>query len=271
MLCLSDTHCHLDFDVFDAEREVIIKQCQLRGIRRIIVPSTTVLQWSKTLSVCAQYPMLIPALGLHPQFASQHQTQDLQALATHCQQAGQPGGMQLLGEIGLDFYDRKLSEKQREQQIYFFTGQLKLARQYQFPVSIHARKAHYQIIALLKQYTPQRGFIHAFNGSMEEAKEYIKLGFKLGFGGAFCHPKAQKLRQLTTALPLSALVLETDAPDMLPWFARGEEKNSPLFINEIFGHLCANRREPVPQIARTLEENVNQILSYSASYTADRR
>ena len=236
-----DTHCHLDFPVFDDDRDVILKNCQDNNIDAIVVPGVNHKNWQRVISLSRQYEIIHPALGLHPCFLHEHQADDLDKLAQLCDTES----LVAIGEIGLDFYDNKRHKKPvdepdreidrnlvRDQQRHYFSEQLQIARQYQLPVLIHARKSHDEVIQYLKAAQLQPGIIHAFSGSYEQAREYLKLGFKLGFGGAYTYPKASKLRSLLLRLPLDAWVLETDAPDMSPVDHHGE-RNSPLYLTEI--------------------------------------
>lgn len=229
---LVDTHCHLDFPEFNDDRENIMTHCIEHGsISAIIVPGVCRKDWHRVLTLCEQYDCLHPALGLHPCFIQAHRPDDLTQLEQYCQQFLPVA----IGEIGLDYFILKGSDnapEQREQQIHYFHQQLQIASQFQLPVLIHARKSHDEIIRQLKTIQPLNGIIHAFSGSYEQAKEYLKLGFKLGFGGAFTYPKAHRLRALVTKLPIDAWVLETDAPDMAPVNHQGQH-NSPLFLSEI--------------------------------------
>ena len=125
-----------------------------------------------------------------------------------------------------------MNDPDRDRQRYYFSEQLQIAKQHQLPVLIHARKSHHEVIQQLKAVQPLKGIIHAYSGSYEQAREYLKLGFKLGFGGAYTYPKASKLRALVSRLPLDAWVLETDAPDMTPVRHHGE-RNSPQYLLEI--------------------------------------
>ncbi|WP_198265074.1 TatD family hydrolase [sulfur-oxidizing endosymbiont of Gigantopelta aegis] len=237
-----DSHCHLDFPAFDADRTHIIEACQALNFTAIVVPGVCRQDWQALLATCQENDLLAPALGLHPCFVTEHHRDDLDLLAQFCQ--SEP--IVALGEIGLDFFIFKNSmfknsifkskaeaqNHQKEKQLFYFSQQLDIAAQHQLPVLIHARKSHEQVIQQLKGNTSLRGIIHAFSGSYEQAKEYLKLGFKLGFGGAFTYPQATKLRSLVPRLPLEAWVLETDAPDMSPEKYHGQ-RNSPQYLTEI--------------------------------------
>jgi len=244
---LVDTHCHLDFEVFDADRVDILSACQKANITNIIIPSTTSEQWNKTLSICSEHHQLLPALGLHPYFIAQHNLQDLCVL----EQKATENRLVAIGEIGLDFYLPRLDRNKQQQ---FFEAQLFLAKKLSLPVIIHARKAHQQVIESLRRIKPKYGIIHAFNGSLQQAHEYIKLDFKLGFGGAFTNPRAHKLRALVTQLPISSMVLETDAPDMTPNFA-SNKRNSPENLPQIFQSFISLRDEQADYLEQQLYKN----------------
>ncbi len=240
---LIDTHCHLDFPVFDHDRELILNNCPKQDIGGIIVPGVCSKDWQKLLTLCRQNDLLYPALGLHPCFTEHHTDDDLSRLSQLCLNEESDTPLIAVGEIGLDYYilqkkvDASLS---KEQQQYFFSEQLNIAEQHQLPVLIHVRKSHEDVIRYLKEHPSLKGIIHAYSGSYEQAKEYIKLGFKLGFGGVFTYPNATKLRSLVSSLPIDAWVLETDAPDMSPLEHHGE-RNSPQYLSEIarvFIDLC---------------------------------
>ena len=263
---LIDSHCHLDFSVFDDDRSAIMHACREANIQSIIVPGVCRKDWQKILSLCYNDDMLYPALGLHPNFIDEHHANDLDELARllsvngakNAAESSEIQNLAAIGEIGLDFF---IKNTDRTIQIYYFSEQLKIASQYQLPVLIHARKSHDEVIKHLKENTSLKGIIHAYSGSYEQAKEYLKRGFKLGFGGAFTYPKATKLRSLVARLPIDAWVLETDAPDMSPMAHYGE-KNSPQYLLEIareFASLYDNKAE-FEQIMEQLQQNTRDVL-----------
>lgn len=253
---LTDTHCHLDFPEFDQDREYIIRQCLEQHISTIVVPGVSQKHWPRLLTICHQLDGLYPALGLHPCFLHDHQPSDLTLLAQHCESKS----VIAIGEIGLDFYVAGLD---RNSQRHYFSEQLQIARQYQLPVLIHARKSHDEILRFLKSITVKAGIIHAYSGSYEQAKEYLKLGFKLGFGGAFTYPRATRLRSLVARLPLDAWVLETDAPDMSPVNHRGQ-RNSPRYLTEIASTFIDLYDNPVEaeQVLQQLQQNAQAVFQF---------
>jgi len=249
---LIDSHCHLDFEQFDLTRNEILANCLQLGINDIVVPAVTANSWQKLLSVCEASPTLHPALGLHPMFMEDHLPEHISKL----QQFISKHDTIAIGEIGLDFY---IAEHDKESQTQLFTEQLKIAQQAELPVLLHIRKAHEQTIHLLKNYSISGGIIHAFSGSLEQAKQYQNLGFLLGVGGAMTHPKATRLRAMIAQLPLSSIALETDAPDM-PLHLMKQQHNTPENITVILDALTALRTENKDEIAEAITENCQRVL-----------
>ena len=252
---LIDSHCHLDFDVFDTDRDVILTECKQHHIARVIVPGVTAKRWDKLLSLAMTYPEIEYALGLHPMFMTEHQPVDLNTLREYIEQH-QPVA---IGEIGLDFYQ---TERDKESQINLFEQQLELAVSFDLPVILHVRKAHDVVLQLLKKHRVRGGIVHAFSGSEQQAQHYIKLGFLLGIGGTITYEKATRVRRLFSNLPLSAIALETDAPDM-PLHGQAGQRNSPLSLVHIVSSLATLRTEKRDVITRITSDNVNQLFTLS--------
>jgi TatD DNase family protein len=151
-----------------------------------------------------------------------------------------------IGEIGLDFFIPMLSEPaMREKQDYFFREQLRIARDFELPVLMHVRRSQDQVLKHVRQIRPAGGIAHAFNGSFQQAQTYIDLGFRLGFGGAMTFTRALQIRRLAATLPLDAIVLETDAPDISPSWIH-PARNSPEQLPAI-GAALAELRGITPQ------------------------
>ena len=252
-----DSHCHLNFPDFDPDRDQILRQCVSLGVESLCIPATRFSDWVPLLQTAStkvrNQPQLHIALGLHPCFENDHQPEYLEALERWL--AEQKSQIAAIGETGLDFYDRQMTKKQRQSQLYFFTGQVKLACKHQLPLIIHARKSHDQILKILRQHHPVKGgIIHAFSGSGQQANQYIDLNFKLGFGGGITYPRARKTRQLAASLPLESIVLETDAPDM-PLQGFQGQRNSPEHIPAVAQCLASLRPESLQQIAAVTTAN----------------
>lgn len=251
MLPLIDSHCHLDFADFDTDREQIIDHCQQLGISHIIVPAVTCDRWSQLIKICQQSPVLYYALGCHPMFMDQHPDDALSQLDAAIQQFRPIA----VGEIGLDFF---LPGQNKQAQTDLFEGQLKLAEKYQLPVILHVRKAHDEVLKLLRQIPLKGGIVHAFSGSLQQAQQYQALGFLLGIGGALTYPRAQRLQALFSELSLSQIALETDAPDM-PFCGHQGERNSPEYIPLVAEKLAELRGETLADIAAQTSTNVRNL------------
>lgn len=257
---LFDTHCHIDFDIFDHDREEILQRCGVAGITKIIVPAVKHQSWPKLITLRSQHVELYKAYGLHPVFLPEHQDIHLTAL-DELLEAKRPAAV---GEIGLDFYIKELDQPR---QLKLFIAQLKLANKHQLPVILHVRKAHQQVLQQLEDHRVAGGLVHAFNGSIDQALRYTKLGFKLGFGGAVTWPNARKIRALAEQLPLDSIVLETDAPDMTVESLRSGKhgfkepaRNSPEYLPEILNVLAAIRKISPDELALRCTQNALSIL-----------
>lgn len=259
---LIDTHCHIDFDDFDHDRDQVISQAGKLGVSTIIVPAVSQANWPRTIDICHSYATnknvrLELALGMHPMFIEQHQPQHLSELDQMINQH-EPIAV---GEIGLDFYH---PNSDKDKQIAYFTKQLIIAKGQQLPVIIHNRKAHDECIRLLTEYQPAGGIIHAFNGSIQQAKKYIDLGFLLGFGGMLTFDRSNKLRALAKELPLESLVLETDAPDMTVSQHRGQ-RNSPEYLPLVLEALAKTKELPIAQVAEATSSNATRLFGLGLS------
>lgn len=230
---LIDTHTHLDFPDFDTDRRQVLAHSRELGVRRMVVLGVYQQNWQRLWDLVLADDSLFAAFGLHPVYLDDHHPADLHELhelgdwLTRLQ-----GHRQLcaVGEIGLDYF---LEQLDRERQQSLFEAQLKLAVDFQLPALLHVRRSHAAVIATLKRIRlPRGGIIHAFAGSLEEAREYIKLGFKLGLGGAATWPQALRMHKVLAQLPLEAVVLETDSPDMAPAMYPGQ-RNSPEHLPDI--------------------------------------
>jgi TatD DNase family protein len=247
-----DTHCHLDVAAFDADRSAVLQRAIWRGVCGIVIPGVTCGGWAGLRDFCASDARLYPAYGLHPVYLEQHRPADLQALEAWL--AREPAVA--VGEIGLDYYVEGL-DHQRQQ--YLFEAQLQLARAAGLPVLLHVRKAHDRVLETLKRVHVCGGIAHAFNGSLQQAARYRDLGFKVGFGGMLTFERSSKLRLLARELPLTDLVLETDAPDLTVVQHRGE-RNSPEYLPYCLAALAEVRDEPIEELARRTTANAREVL-----------
>ena len=252
---LFDTHCHLDVPAFDADRDAVMQACLEQGITRILVPGILQSTWNSLLSLCADNDMLLPALGLHPVYINSHQPEDITALAAQLEKSRPVA----VGEIGLDFY---IEDPDKPAQLALCQAQFEVAQSFDLPVVLHVRKAHEDMLRLLKPMSLRGGIVHAFNGSLQQAERYLALGFKLGFGGTMTYENAAKIHHLARELPLEAIVLETDAPDMVVAQHRGE-RNSPVYLRLCLDALAELRETDATTVAKQTTMNANQALGLS--------
>nr|WP_306670759.1 MULTISPECIES: TatD family hydrolase [unclassified Endozoicomonas] len=255
---LFDSHCHLDFPEFDQDRNKTLEQCWLSGVHSICIPATEARYWPRVLKQAHSVPdsvRLYAALGLHPYFLKSHKPHHLDELKVFLTRHSET--VCAVGEIGLDY---SLTDSNRDEQHFYFVRQLELADRFKLPVILHCRKAHDEILKQIRQIKLERGgIVHAFSGSEQQARQYIELGFKLGFGGTITYERARKTRQLATSLPLSSIVLETDAPDM-PMSGYQGQRNTPARLPVVLKHLAQLRSSSVKEIARATTENALSIL-----------
>lgn len=250
---LIDTHCHLFAAEFAGQHAKILQAAEAVGVTDLVVPTVERRDFAVVRQLCERYPACRPAYGIHPIFVESASEDDLAALRETLR-SGQPVAV---GEIGLDFF---IEPHDQARQAHFFAAQLKLAREFDLPVLLHTRRAVDATLKLLRQSRVRGGIAHAFSGSAQQAAEFIKLGFKLGFGGAMTYPRATRLRELARTLPLSSLVLETDAPDMAPAFVPPGEPNLPEYLPRIAATLASLRGLPLDEIARITTDNALAVL-----------
>lgn len=252
---LIDSHCHLDFSCFDHDRAEILERCTALTVDTIVLPGTQVSHWQKQIDLCQLHPQLRFALGLHPYFLNSFKPNHLINLSNLLNQ--HKSKVLALGEIGLDAH----IDVNWELQIQVFETQLMIAKEHMLPVILHHRNSHNELIRILKlrKFTCG-GVVHAFSGSVQEAQTYIDLGFKIGVGGGITYSRANKTRKTIAQLPLSSLVLETDAPDM-PLMGKQGQRNSPEYLPEIFDSLLALRDETKLEILQACVRNVHDSLA----------
>ncbi len=246
-----DTHCHLNLEAFDPDRDEVLQVSRQSGVIAQIIPATEASGWEQLLELCSEHHDLYPALGLHPVFLQQHTPANIEKLAITAKTAHPVA----IGEIGLDFAIKSLD---RDTQQQLFEAQLIIAKNAGLPVIIHARKSHDVVIRLLRKHRISSGTIHAFSGSLQQGMDYYELGFKLGFGGMLTFERSRKLRQLAHDLPAEALVLETDAPDMTVAAHRGE-RNSPQYLPHVLAALAGARDESLEEVARYTTNNARSL------------
>ena len=256
---LIDTHTHLDFPDFDADRLQLLADSRALGVERMVVLGVYQSNWQRMWDLVQTDSQLHAAFGLHPVYLNEHRPEHVLELEQWLSRlAGHPQ-LCAVGEIGLDYF---LPELDRNGQQQLFEAQLQLAADFKLPALLHVRRSHAQVIATLKRFKLQRGgIVHAFAGSREEAREYIKLGFKLGLGGAATWPQALRLRKVIADLPLDAIVLETDAPDMAPAMYPNQ-RNSPQHLPDICRALAELMGISAEQLADATTANACEVFGW---------
>jgi TatD DNase family protein len=254
---LIDSHCHLDAPEYAADRDAVVEAARANGVSGILVPGVTPETWAAVRDCCARYPGCFPAYGIHPLYidalgdealALLHQWLDRERTGLHPPRA--------IGEIGLDHFVAGFDAAKQER---FYVAQLKLAREFDLPVVLHIRRAVDQVLKGLRRSGVRRGIAHAFNGSRQQAEVLIDLGFKLGFGGAMTYPGSTRIRQLAASLPLEAIVLETDAPDIPPVWLAGQ-RNSPGELLAIARVLAELRSLSLEEVVGDTTRNAEAVL-----------
>ena len=265
-----DTHCHLDAAEFDADRDAVRQNAKSLGVETCVIPAVMASHFDEVRLLAHRHADAY-ALGIHPLYTPQAEDKDLASLDTHLHAHRDDPRLVALGEIGLDGFVTEINTPEAiAKQTHFFEAQLQIAQRHQLPVILHVRRSADGLLKGLRQFPVAGGIAHAFNGSLQQAKLFIEMGFKLGFGGAMTYDRATKLRALATELPLSALVLETDAPDIPPhWMyttAEDREKgmaqgrNSPAELPRIASVLAELRGISLEELAAATSANARQAL-----------
>lgn len=255
--CWVDSHCHFDFDVFNADRDAVWQSCRNNGMVYMLVPGIEPRQWPRLQALHKQYEGLYHAVGLHPWWIEKCLPEDRQSdLIDALYAAAKQKGCMAIGECGLD----ALIDTPMERQEAVLEAHLLVARDLQLPVILHCVRAHNPLIRLLKRFQSKRGVIHAFTGSQQIAQTYQDMGFYIGVGGSITYERARKTRSALADMPLEALLLETDAPDM-PLCGNQGKRNSPANIPLICDSLAELRDESPEHIMAVTTGNFQNLLN----------
>jgi TatD DNase family protein len=265
-----DTHCHLDADEFDADRDAVREAARQAGVTRCVIPSVHAGHWPQVAQLAQRHGDAY-ALGIHPLYVPKAQEADVLALDHALTERRDDPRLVAVGEIGLDFFVPELcTPDMRERQWFFYTAQLKLAQKHGLPVILHVRRSADLLLKGLRQCRITSGIAHAFNGSSQQAQAFVDMGFALGFGGTLTYERSLQLRRLACELPLSAIVLETDAPDIPPhWLYQTAEqraqgavqgRNSPAELPRIAQVLADLRGLSLTDLAAATSANAQRAL-----------
>ncbi len=249
-----DTHCHLDADEFDADRDAVVARARAAGVTMMVLPSVHVAGFAKTAQVAKHYGVAY-ALGLHPLWLEHAQDDHIEALRSAVRAALTDPHFVAVGEIGLDFFVPDVDVARQE---WFYREQLKVAREFQLPVLLHVRRSADALLKHLRRIEVPGGIAHAFNGSSEQAQAFIERGFCLGFGGAMTYEGSKRIRRLAATLPDTAWVLETDAPDIPPQWLRVDgqpQRNEPAELPRMAQTLAQLRQTSLEALAQRNLDN----------------
>lgn len=241
-----DTHCHLDAAEFDADRDAVVARAKAAGVTQIVIPAVAAANLDTVRLLAIQHEFTY-ALGIHPLCVMGAADGDLGTLAEALQTHHADPRLVAVGEIGLDFFVPGIDPQTQQ---HFYVEQLKLAKRAGLPVLLHVRRSADQLLAGLRRVGFAHGGIaHAFNGSEQQARAFIDLGFKLGFGGTLTFERSLQIRRIAASVPETALVMETDAPDIPPhWLYKTAEQR------EASPGQARNEPAELPHIAESLAE-----------------
>jgi TatD DNase family protein len=252
---LIDAHCHLDFESFDNDRIEVLLRAKEHNISDIVIPGTEKIYWDRIKNLCAkntpELPRLHACYGLHPYWASEHNRLDIESLKEYIS-ASRPIA---IGECGLDF---RVQQADKKTQLYFFEAQLDIAAQNQLPVVIHSVRATETVIQLLKKHKNLSGMIHSYSGSTEQAEQLIDLNFYISVGGSVTYDNAKKIKHVVKHIPLTSLLIETDAPDQ-PDQKNIGKRNEPAYLTNTLDMISQLTGEPRENIARQTTSNAKDL------------
>jgi TatD DNase family protein len=270
-----DTHCHLDATEFDADRPAVLARARAAGVEALVLPAVERAGWAPLADLASRESQPY-ALGVHPLYVDRAAEGDLDRLALELRARRDDPRLVAVGEIGLDHFVPGLD---RDRQWVFYERQLRIAAEFDLPVILHVRRSADTLLKGLRRVRVRGGIAHAFNGSRQQAEAFIALGFRLGFGGAMSFERALQIRELARSVPLEAIVLETDAPDIPPhWLYRTVEersrlpqgRNEPAELPRIGAVLAGLRDLPLQAIRDATAANARAALARLAAALATR-
>lgn len=248
---LVDSHSHFDAGEFDRDRAEAYARARAAGVEAQVVPAVDAAGWPGLKAVCDRFDGLHPAYGLHPVYLASHREGDIEALRDWLHRERPVA----VGECGLDFFVEGLDARAQQ---HWFDAQLRLAREFELPVIVHARRAVDAVIAAIRRLGGLRGVVHSFSGSAEQAAQLHGLGFLLGIGGPVTYERANRLRRVVAAMPLEQLLLETDAPDQ-PGSAHRGERNEPAHLPHVLTVVAALRGMAPEALAAATTANAERL------------
>lgn len=259
-----DTHCHLNFDAFDADRDQVVSAARSAGVAQIVVPAVDLDSCEAVIHLAHHYDGVYAAVGIHPTSTADFD----ESMITMIAEQAQDNRVVAIGEIGLDYH---WDTSPKATQHRAFRAQIDLAAQLEKPVIIHNREASDDLITILEEWVvnlpsslrSRPGVLHSFSAPMEIAQRALALGFYLGFTGPITYKKADDLRQIAASVPLDRILVETDAPFLPPTPHRGK-RNEPQFIPLMVERLAVLHRISVEAMAAQTTENAKRLFGLTA-------
>jgi len=261
---LVDTHCHIDFNQYETDRDIVLERAWKAGLRRILVPGIDIKTSQAAVNLSEKYDQIYAAVGLHPNSSNLWDSWTEEALAN----LSNHKKVKAIGEIGLDYYRHRAP---RDHQIQVLKKQLKLAQEKLLPVVIHTRNATIEdhsciedLIRILSGWDLKLDFpgvVHSYSGSVEEAAELIGMGFYIGITGPITYKNAAELREVVAAVPLERLLIETDGPFLAPQQKRGK-RNEPAFVRFIAEKIAEVRCQPIEEVTAQVQRNAEVLFGW---------
>lgn len=253
MNLIFDTHAHYDDHAFDEDRDELLGRIFSEGVCAAVNQGTDIRTSRFGLELAEKYDAIFAAVGLHPECLNDRSTDDIEEIR---RLAAHPKAV-AIGEIGLDYYYDIPKQLQKE----VFAAQLKLANELDMPVNIHDREAHGDTLEMLRQYCP-KGILHCFSGSVEMAREIVKLGMYIGIGGVVTFKNARKTVEVVQDIPLDRIVLETDCPYLAPVPYRGKRNDSTL-IRHTAERIAEIKGITIDEVLKTTKNNAEYVYNVS--------
>ena len=252
-----DTHCHLDFEQFDLDREAVLARAREAGVRRILVPGMDVASSRRAVALAEKYAEVRAAVGVHP-----NRTADFRAaveMLAELRELARHPKVDAIGETGIDLYWKTVPLAVQQQA---FRAQLELAQELEKPVIVHDREAHAEVMAALTDQPPRRGVVlHSFSGDRAMAEAAAAAGYYLGVDGPLTYKKNDGLRAIFAVAPLDRILIETDAPYLTPQARRGA-RNEPAFVQYVAGQLAEVRGMTVEAVALATAANAARLFRW---------
>lgn len=261
---LIDTHCHINFDRYDKDRDAVIQRAQDVGVTRIIIPAVDLTSCTQLIDLCNQYEGIYGAVGIHPNSTVNFEADTLNTLKS----LAHTDKVIAIGEIGLDYHWDK---SPKDTQANAFKAQLALARELELPVIIHNREASMDIMPILEEWATtlpdslksRAGVLHSFSAPPEIAERALEAGFYLGFTGPITFKKANELRDIARNVPLDRILVETDGPFLTPTPHRGK-RNEPAYIPYIVERLASLKQVSIEDLGKITTRNAETLFQLLA-------